>query len=366
MKRLTSLAVLLCLLFAACSGANKQGSETVTQTPAPSAAVVPSAEPTPSPSATPSATPQLGAVDPLTGLGMEEALTKNRPVAIMMNNLKKALPMFGVSTADIIYEAPAEGGITRMLAVWQDASKVPQIGSVRSTRAYYLDLAQGLDAILLHAGGSPEAYAEIPKRGVTALDCVNGGWEGTLFWRDKDRIKNAGFEHSVFTSGERITQALKKVKRTAHEDGYDNTLRFSDDATPGNGQSAKTITLKFSDYKTGVFEYDEKSGLYAVSEYGKPYIDGEDGSQVCVKNVLVLYAPVTTIKGDKAGRLRVDLVGQGEGYFACGGKYTAIRWSKKSYSDPFVYTKVDGSALELSRGTSYINIFPDNQQAKFE
>lgn len=365
MKRIASLALILCLLLTACSGGKKQESETVTQTPAPtSSATEPSLSSEPSP--TSAQEEDLKGVNPLTGLKIDEALVSNRPVAVMMNNLKKALPMYGVSSADIIYEAPAEGGITRMLAVWQDASKVPRIGSVRSTRAYYLDLAQGLDAILLHAGGSPEAYAEIPKRGVTALDCVNGGWEGTLFWRDKDRIKNAGFEHSVFTSGERISAALLKVKRVAHADGYGNALRFTDNAAPKDGESAKTVTLKYSDYKTGVFEYDEKSGLYAVCEYGKPYVDGEDGSQVSVKNVLVLLAGVSSVKGDTAGRLRIDLVGSGKGYYACGGKYIPIKWSKKSYSDPFVYTKADGSPLELSRGTSYINIFPNSRQPKFE
>lgn len=352
MKRLSVLLLICLMCLTGCAGESRQVPEVTDSPPVVASAPVPSVNPTTDPDA------GLTGVNPLTGLKMDNTYENRRPVAIMMNNLKKALPQYGVSQADIIYEAPAEGGITRMLAVWQNPSPVERIGSVRSTRAYYLDLAQGLDAILLHAGGSPEAYAQIPARGVTALDCVRGGWEGTLYWRDKDRIKTAGYEHSVFTSGERIVQALAKVKRTEHASGYDNALRFSDDPVTNSGEAAQTITLKYSEYKTGVFSYDEKTGLYAVSEYGKAYIDGENETQVAVRNVLIVSAAVSQIKGDDAGRLRVDLVGSGSGTYACAGKAVPIKWSKKSYSAPFVYTLENGEALTLARGTSYINIFP--------
>ncbi len=356
MKRIFVLFLICLTCMTGCAEVKQLTPETTDAPPVISSAPAPSLSPTPDPEA------GLTGVNPLTGLKMDEAYVNRRPIAVMMNNLKKALPQYGVSQADIIYEAPAEGGITRMLAVWQNASAVARIGSVRSARAYYLDLAQGLDAILLHAGGSPEAYAQIPARGVTALDCVRGGWEGTLFWRDKGRIKNAGYEHSVFTSGERITKALTKVKRIDHEADYDNGLRFSEDTVTNAGKTAQTITLPYSEYKTGVFTYDEKTGLYAVSEYGKAYIDGENETQVAVKNVLIISAKVTQIKGDDAGRLRVDLVGSGSGYYACAGRAVSIKWSKKSYSAPFVYTLESGAALTLARGTSYINIFPTSRQ----
>lgn len=114
---------------------------------------------------------------------------------------EKALPQLGVSQADIIYEALAEGGITRMLGVFQSVEGVGDIGSVRSARDYYVSLALGHDAIFLHAGGSPGAYTAIDNWGVSAFDCVNGPYEGTLFWRDQQRRKNMGLEHSVLTSG---------------------------------------------------------------------------------------------------------------------------------------------------------------------
>ena len=89
---------------------------------------------------------------PLTGVGMDEDLSRLRPVAVMINDLKAAQPQLGVSQADIIYEMPAEGGITRMVALFQSLDGVGNLGSIRSTRAYYLELALGHDALLVHAG----------------------------------------------------------------------------------------------------------------------------------------------------------------------------------------------------------------------
>ena len=95
--------------------------------------------------------------NPLTGEGLEEDISGQRPFAVMLNNLSKALPQLGVSQADVIYEIVAEGGITRMLAVFQDIEGVGDLGSVRSARDYYVSLACGHDAISVHAGGSPQA-----------------------------------------------------------------------------------------------------------------------------------------------------------------------------------------------------------------
>jgi hypothetical protein len=296
---------------------------------------------------------------------VDPAYETRRPAAVMLNNLKKALPMYGVTQADILYEALAEGGITRLVGVYQDPSQVPQIGTVRSTRAYYLDIAQGHDAVLLHAGGSPEAYTEIKARGVTNMDCL-GGYENTLYWRDQQRIKERGLEHSAFTSGARIVTAFEKLSRPDHEDSWQETLLFADDGTPAGGTSAKTLRVFFSSYKTGLFEYDAATGLYAVSEYGAPFVDGQNDAQIQVTNVLTLYAEVNQIKGDSAGRLSTKLVGGGTGSFACGGQIVPIKWSKAAYAKPFVYTLEDGTPLALGRGRSYINIVPLNTKVETE
>jgi hypothetical protein len=295
--------------------------------------------------------------NPLTGLPMEKEEVHNRPIAVMLNNIKVALPQCGVSKADLIYEVVAEGGITRMLGVFQNVDGVGNIGTVRSTRLYYLDLVQGLDAVLLHAGGSPEAYDAIKSRKVTALDCVRGSYMNSLFWRDQERAKRAGYEHSVFTSGETIqsTFATLNIRKT-HETGYTYPVLFSDDGTPPEGKEAQTISVKFSNYKTGVFTYDPSQGEYLVSQYGNAYVDGNTNQQVSVENVLVLYTSISNIPGDTAGRMRVTLTGSGTGLYACNGKAKAIRWSKANPSSPFLYTYEDGTSVAFGKGKSYINI----------
>lgn len=301
--------------------------------------------------------------NPLTGVGTEVDLSGRRPVAVMLNNLKKALPQCGISQADIIYEAPAEGGITRMMAVFQSLDGVGTLGSVRSSRPYYVELAAGLDAIYIHAGGSDDAYTAIKKYGVFNIDGVNGPYGGTMFYRDAQRKKSAGYEHSLFTDEARIEKllsgSLSKMRQT-HKEGYSLPLSFAKDGTPAAGLPATDLSVKFSYYKTGLFTYDPERGTYLVSQQvdkqNGPYVDGNNDLQVEVTNVLVLCTDIALIKGDSAGRLTVRLTGTGSGYFACGGRYIPITWSKDSASTPLRFFTADGQPLTLGVGKSYVNI----------
>lgn len=258
---------ILALLLAAAmtlslEGCGKQEESKPVLEPVPIEAPEPQPEPEPEPYI-PSGT------NPLTGLPMEEELENNRPVAVMFNNLKAAQPQLGVSRADIIYEVPAEGGITRMLGIYQSLEEVGNLGSIRSTRAYYLELALGHDALLVHAGGSPEAYSDIPAWGVDNMDGVNGGSDAKIFWRDPDRRKTAGYEHSMMTSGENIQAYLDAGHfRTEHKEGYASSQAFAQDGTPAAGKAAASIKLAYTNYKTGRFDYDSATGLYEISQYG--------------------------------------------------------------------------------------------------
>lgn len=315
----------------------------------------PEPEPEPAPEPEPEPDPGPGGVDPLTGLPIEPEYERSRPIAVMLNNLREALPQLGVSHADVIYEAPAEGGITRMLAVFQTLDGVGELGSIRSTRPYYLELALGHDALLVHAGGSPEAYEDIKAWGVNNMDGVNGGSDAAIFWRDAARRKSAGFEHSLLTSGENVLNYLAKGRyRTEHKDGWSYPLTFTADGTPAAGTGAQHVTLVYSQYKTGTFDYDEETKQYLVGEYGKPYVDGSTGEQVGVTNVLILETDISNIPGDSAGRIRVRTTGEGEGAYCCGGQSVRIRWSKADRNSPFVYSLSDGTPLSLGQGTSYV------------
>lgn len=357
-RKKLSLLLTLVLLLSGCGVGAAENTPVPASTPKP----VPTAVPTP---AVPTPTPYDGAYNPLTGLPLLSGSPEDRPIAIMLNNLKGALPQLGVSQADIIYEVLAEGGITRMLGVYQSVEGVGNIGSVRSSRPYYLELALGHDAVYLHAGGSPDAYDKIREWNVTALDCVNGPYEGTLFWRDSWRRKNLGYEHSVITSGERITSLFPSYSfRKQHSKDYHYKMSFTEDGTPVGGQTADTVKVPFSDYKTGVFTYEPEAGTYLVSEYGKPYVDGNSGEQVEVTNLLILKTRCANIAGDTYGRITVELNG-GEGWFACTGKYVPIRWEKGYPDGQLYYETEDGRSITLGQGRSYVCIVPTGSAVEF-
>ena len=346
------LAGLLCLTACGAGG----GAET-TPTPTPAATTPP-----PAATATPEPTPYNGPVNPLTGEPADADTAALRPVAVMLNNLKEALPQLGQSQADIIYEVVAEGGITRMLGVYQSVEEVGMIGSIRSARPYYIELALGHDALFVHAGGSDPAYNDLRSWGVDNFDAVRGPYlgsspESNMMWRDADRRKENGYEHSVVATGDSILTYLPEGLRREHEEGYETGLVFADDGTPAGGSPASVVTVPFSNYKTGVFVYDEERGAYLVEEYGAPYVDGNTGEQVAVTNVIVVQTRCR-YTGDSLGHMDVDVVGEGEGWFACGGAAIPIRWSKPDRESPMTYTTQDGAPLVLGRGKTYVNIVP--------
>lgn len=289
---------------------------------------------------------------------MDEDISSLRPYAVMFNNIKIATPQCGISKADIIYETLAEGGITRLEGIFQDISVTDTLGSVRSSRPYFLDLAQGHDAVYVHAGGSDDAYIEIRSRGIDNIDGVNGS--GETFFRDSWRKSNMGYEHSLMLDTTLVPDYMENHDiRTEHGEGYEYKMAFSDTPKP-TGSGADNINVVFSSGKYTDFEYDASDKLYRVSQYGSEMLDSLDGAQLEVKNVLVLSADMWQISGDDKGRLYGEFTGEGTGHFACEGSYIPIKWSKDSYTSQFVYTLEDGSELEFGRGTSYICIIPES------
>ncbi len=317
--------------------------------------LLPQTEKTPETEKTQETTPQKEpeVLNPLTGTPLKNAQAVNgRPVAVMLNNLKAAMPQMGVSQADIIYEYIVEGGITRMVGIFQDVSQVGTIGTVRSARPCFVETAAGLDAIYVHAGGSDEAYRDMESWGIDHMDGC--GAEEDLFWRDAARMQSAGLEHSMLTSGQNLSTYLPQSGfRLTHKSGYTYPVTFVADGTPAAGTPASKVTVQFSHYKTGVFTYDAAKGLYKIEEYDAPYVDGNTSEQVGVTNLLVLKTSVVN-SGDGAGHMIVDLKGSGSGTYFCGGKAEEVTWHKNSVSDPFTYTLSSGASLAMGTGHTYV------------
>lgn len=357
MKRIILMVLVLAMLLASCGEAEQEVSPSPSDTPSPTATPTPTSTPTPTPTPTPEPTPD-GTINPLSGLRLEGEIDATaRPAAVMINNIKQALPQYGTGAADIVYEVVAEGGITRLVAVYQDVSQAGTIGSIRSTRAYYLDIAGGHDAILFHAGGSEEAYRMIKSRSMDVVDNVRqGGKPGTTFYIDNARKKQNGYEHSTMTTGERIADYLERTSyRTRHEDGYELGLKFEDGYTP-TGEDATSARVVFSSYKKAEIEYDASSGRYLVKQYGKAHVDADTGEQLGFENVIVLYTDISMIAGDTAGRMKVELVGGGNGVLICGGKSVPIEWKKDAWDEPFRYLDASGETQTLRSGKTYVCI----------
>lgn len=300
-------------------------------------------------------------VNPLTGLPTEKDLLGQRPVSIMINNLQKATPQIGIASADILYECLTEGGITRLLMVVLDYEKLNVVGSVRSSRDYFIDFSQNHDAIYIHAGGSVYAYDALSKRDVDNLDGVKMGTiSSIMFYRDEERKKTMGYEHSLMTTGEKIVAGIqKKQYRTAIKQNFKNPMQFVDygkRVTLG-GDASLDIRLPYSKGQVVDLVYDKDTGKYLRYQFsGVKHIDGETGEQLAFDNVIVILTDMWVIEGDKNNCLKVITTGEGKGYYATGGRYIPIKWSKSTVDSPIVFTNNDGTPLLLNRGKTFISV----------
>ena len=334
--------------------------------PEPPAPVEP--EPLPEPEPEPEPDPDLfvaeGNVNPLTGLcdGIsDEALTR-RPVAVMINNMIQALPQWGISQADIIYEMLAEGRITRFLAIFQDYSKIEKLASIRSARPYYIDIAQSYGAVYIHFGGSEPAYEQIAKRSdLIHIDGIKGSWEGTVFFRDPDRRKQMGLEHSVYTTSEYLQLAMDKLtvqgkdlSQSDHPSAFTFGERWIDNSAV-DGEEATKVTVTFSSSHKPWFEYDAETQKYLRFQYNDPQMDGWMKTQLAVDNVLVLRMKLTDLGGTYK-LVDIDTTGNGEGWFFTKGKYIPITWEKEKYNSEIHYYTTDGEELVVSRGQTFVSV----------
>lgn len=365
MKKWIALLMALAMVFglAACGNKTEEvpAASSVVEEPEPAPAPEPEPEPAPEPEPEPA-----GPTNPLTGEATETDLSANRPLAVMLNTLKKAMPQSGCGSADMLIEIPEEGGITRVMAVFQDPTGVGNLGTIRSTREYFVFMAMGLDAMLAHCGASTTANDILSQTGYATLDAMS---HGNLYWRDPDRKANLGTEHSMYTSTDQIQEYLSGSDfRTTHEAGFASPYTFAEDGTPVGGSSAQNVNVTFSGYKSTAFAYNAETKKYDVSvKYngsadGSAYMDANTDTQVAVTNVVVIPTSQST-KAD--GVLQEFDLTSGTGYYACGGQYVEINWTKGGMDAPMTFTNKDGTPLNLGVGSTYICICDTDSPVEF-
>ena len=279
--------------------------------------------------------------------------TTSRPFAIMINNVSQARHLqSGLQDAYIIYEMIVEGGITRYMALFLDQN-TERIGSIRSSRHYYLDYALENDAIYVHHGQSPQAQSDFGTLGVTRIVADNS----TTGWRDK--TLNVSSEHTLFTSIAKLKKGIGS-KRTVRNN--DLLLKYSIDsldlASIPDSQEANKVSINYSNIVTSSYEYDANEKVYKRFVNGKEHNDYVTGKQYTFKNIITYQVSNYTIAGDDKGRQTLNNVGSGTGYYISEGYAVPIKWSKSSRKAQTKYTLLDGTDLVVNDGNTFIQIQP--------
>ena len=363
MKKFMALFLLLSLILTGCAGQNP-GETTAAPTETPVTAPPTTQASTEAPTEPPTEPAEPAEpINPLTGETLEAPL-ESRFFAVSINNVPAAMPMYGVSKADLFFEMFVNDYCTRGLALYADISEASAVGSVRSLRYNFTDLCQSYDAIVAHCSGSAQVMSDLYASGVPNVNVESEG--SGYYFRDRDRNgRGYAWEHCLFIKGPDIqTYAQSKGIRTTRDPDRDYGLIFARDAAP-DGEEARKITINLKHggiTKQTIMEYDEEAGQYLFHQFGKPMYDEAEKQDVLFENVIVMLCNVY----DEGVYHIAELVGSGEGYFACNGKLIPIRWIHESMDQPILFTHPDGIPLELSVGSSYIAIAPLKSTIEYE
>ncbi|MFE0556480.1 DUF3048 domain-containing protein [Paenibacillus sp. NPDC058910] len=299
---------------------------------------------------------------PLTGLPLEASLTQ-RPLAVMINNAPAARPQSGLGQADMVYEVLAEGGITRLIGIFQSQSGIEKIGPIRSIRPYLINLGESYGGVLVHAGGSPEAYSIIQKQGKQDMDEI--GNAGSYFWRDKERKA----PHNLYSSDEKLREGAAKLNygndvKVPQYSFYSEPAAESGDGAEGtahvevvSGEPGEKVEIKFLlDSYVVAYEYDGSTNTYKRWVNGSPHVDLNDNVQLEAANVIVLGADHKVL--DDVGRLAVNVETGGKAMLFQRGEVIEGQWVRAA-GDAIRFVK-DGKEVPLVPGTTYFNIVPNS------
>lgn len=302
--------------------------------------------------------PKGKVVSELTGEFIDEKLANQRPIAVMIDNEKVALPHYGVTKADIVYEmvnSEHNDRVTRLMALVKDWENIEQLGNVRSARVTNCFLVMGWNAILCHDGGPIyiNPYVSLPY-----CNHLNGGF---------DRVPNGKSREftEYITTEDDIAKRLKanKISREYQTEYYEGP-RFQWLENVDLGEDAKDATYIAPPFPHNSSEltYNEEDQLYYYSEYGEPHLDpGNDNAQLSFKNVVIQKADMYIHEGDNNGYMYYDIIEKrNDGYYIVNGKVIPIEWVKVTATSPTKYYDMEGNEIALNVGKTYIALVPSD------
>ncbi len=317
---------------------------------------------------------------PLNGVmytkGRKDIWTKRRPLAVMIENHTDARPVIGLSRADVVYEAVAEGGITRHMAVYlcQDAG---DLAPIRSARTYFIDWLSEYDALYAHVGGAndsggdtnPKADALGQIRTYKIRDMDQFGLGFPTYWRGTDKLA----PHNVHSTTTKLWEAADKKSWGPEDDKgvrWDKNFtmwKFKDEATEASRGDQKPIVIPFwtsqPDY-TETWTYDKTANVYKRSYGQEAAIDPLTKENLTAKN-LIVQLEVETRTGDHGGHLLYDDKGSGQALIFIDGKATVGKWVKTDRTSRTKFTDSKGKEIEMNRGQIWILTVPVGNNVQY-
>ncbi len=297
---------------------------------------------------------------PLTGEWVEPEVAARRPFAVMINNVKEAIPQSGIARAEVLYEAYVEGNITRLMMITQNYDGLEKIGPVRSCREYYVYFAKEYEAAYVHFGKSILA-AELLSKSVSNSMDGNDGW--CSFYRSTDRKA----PHNAYTTTEGILGSMDKKNISVDlPSGFTQPLAFNEyddkQIELENGTDCTSFKPGYT-YNKPEFKYNKEDGLYYRYQFDSEHVDMETGEQLAFKNILVKY--VDSHLFDNYTPV-LNLEGKGEGLFITNGKAVEVTWEKNSEFGATKYYYADGTEVVLNQGKVMVCVIPNSSKSGVE
>lgn len=285
----------------------------------------------------------------LTGEYVKADIANKRPVALMYNNIINAIPHSGLYNADICYEAPVEGSITRIMGIFENYEKIKKMGSVRSCRIYYCSFANEWDAIYGHFGQSKYALEYLKSGSIDTVSSLTGE---KYYFRTSDRVA----PHNCFTSGANLKKAIKELKyRAVYKKNYKGHFEFADVDSKIDLASEKVANKVEIGYQINkpYFVFNESDGQYYRFQYGEKHIDDQNNKQLHCSNIIIQFVNASLYPDNKS--LDITLNGKGSGWYITNGKAEKITWQKDSQREGQTkYLDENGEAIKLNTGKTWI------------
>ncbi|MFC1647172.1 DUF3048 domain-containing protein [Patescibacteria group bacterium] len=309
----------------------------------------------------------------------KEIWEKRRPLAVMIENHADSRPQSGLSKADVVYEAVAEGGITRFMGIYycDAAYKSVQLAPVRSARTYYLPWILEYDALYNHVGGAglcndstvdqrAKALCQIQQYKIKDMDQF--GISFPTCFRNYDRLDHeVATEHTMVCVTDKLYELAKKRGWTDEDEkgvSWDKNFqpwKFKDDAKledRGASFSAKFVAWSGYENDYGVrWDYDKKTNVYKRYNGNLPHIDIETEKQLTASVIAIIFVKEIGPVDDHA-HLLYNNIGSGNGLLLQDGEAVSITWKKPTKSSRTKYYDKSGKEVLLNRGQNWVEMLP--------